>query len=215
MFALLDEHFEGVSRAQFDVDLAEKNWIVLVEDGETLFGFSTLLVYPTTASGQAMTVVCSGDTIVSPAAWRSMAFPRTWIHSVYKLDEFYPRARLIWLLLTSGYRTYRLLPVFWREFYPRFDRPTPPEWLDLLVELARQRFGAQFFPAKGIVRFARPQKLRGQLALVPPGRTADADIRFFLERNPGFAMGDELVCIADLHPDNLTRAGRRIVYGAA
>src|ERR1044071_4352236 len=28
MFALLDLHFDGVSRAQFERDLAEKNWVI-------------------------------------------------------------------------------------------------------------------------------------------------------------------------------------------
>ena len=33
---------------------------------------------------------------------------------------------------------------------------------------------------------------------------------FFAQRNPGHAAGDELVCLTEIHPDNLTRAGRRV-----
>jgi len=215
MYALLDTHFEGVTRTQFDQDLSEKNWVVLIEDGAILLGMSTLLVYPATVAEEPLTVVCSGDTIVSPAAWGSMTFPRTWIQSVYSLRPIYPQGRLIWLLLTSGYRTYRLLPVFWREFYPRADIETPPAWDQLLKTLAERRFGAQFCPSRQIVRFANPQKLRPEFAQIPEGRLADENVKLFLDRNPGYLKGDELVCIADLGPDNLTPAGRRVVRGVS
>jgi hypothetical protein len=36
-------------------------------------------------------------------------------------------------------------------------------------------------------------------------------VRFFLERNPGHAAGDELVSLASLADDNLTPAARRMM----
>jgi hypothetical protein len=123
--------------------------------------------------------------------------------------------RLIWLLLTSGFRTYRFLPVFLREFYPRFGRQTPAEWDRMRLELATARFGSLYCPQRGVVRFAQPQRLRPELAEIPPGRALDPDVQFFLERNPGHVHGDELVCIASLDQDNLAPAGRRVVYGTA
>jgi hypothetical protein len=54
-------------------------------------------------------------------AWATPVLPRARITSVNKLRETYPRGKYYWLLLTSGFRTYRFLPVFWREFYPRFN----------------------------------------------------------------------------------------------
>lgn len=215
MFALLDTHFEGVRREQFDRDLGEKNWVVLIENGQKLAGFSTLLVYPATVMGAHLTVVCSGDTIVSPAAWGSMAFPRTWIESVYRLRDVHSQGRLIWLLLTSGYRTYRFLPVFWQEFYPRADAQTPANWHRMLTELAEERFGSHFCSESGIVRFPNPQRLRQELAFIPDARRSDPHVQFFLERNRGHQQGDELVCITDLDPQNLSPAGRRVVYGAS
>ena len=59
MFALLDAHFDGVTRAQFDRDLAEKNWVVLIEDAKQLFGFSTMLAYETTTADERISVICS------------------------------------------------------------------------------------------------------------------------------------------------------------
>lgn len=116
-----------------------------------------------------------------------------------------------WLLLTSGFRTYRFLPVFWREFFPRHDAPTPPGQQRMLDALAAFQCGQFYDPTTGIVRFARPQRLRAGLAELPEGREKDADIAFFLARNPGHACGDELACITEITAENLTRAGWRMV----
>jgi hypothetical protein len=213
MFELLCTHFAGVSREVFEHDLSKKNWVVLIEQEDRLQGFSTLRVFETVCAGAVMTVVCSGDTIVSPTARGSAAFPRAWITSVYRLRDRYPQGRLVWLLLTSGFRTYRFLPVFWSEFYPRASSATPSYWQRLLEQLATAEYGEQFDPQSGIVRFATPQRLKDPLGGVSAGRIVDPDVSFFLQRNPGHAAGDELVCIADLDPSNLSPAGRRVVFG--
>jgi hypothetical protein len=115
-----------------------------------------------------------------------------------------------WLLLTSGYRTYRFLPVFFRTFYPRYDEQTPAEAQSLLDAVAGERFGSRYDSTTGLVRFERPHALADDLVVVPAGRTADAHVSFFLARNPGFVAGDELVCLTRIHADNLTPAGRRM-----
>jgi len=211
MRALLAHHFEGVTQTQFERDLAEKNWIIRLHRAGCLVGFSTLLLYESQFAGERLTVVYSGDTIVTPEAWGTTALPRAWITAVNELCGRDPGRRCYWLLLTSGFRTYRFLPVFWREFTPRFDDITPPDRQPLLLHLARERFGAQYAPDSGIVRFDNPQRLRGVLQTVPPERMADPHVDYFLKRNPGHASGDELVCLTELAPDNFTPAGRRMV----
>lgn len=211
MFGLLACHFEGVTRAQFERDLAEKSWVILLRRDARLVGFSTLLAYGSCFENELVSVVCSGDTIVAPEAWGSTGLARSWIACVNQLREHYPAGKYYWLLLTSGFRTYRFLPVFWREFHPRFDVLMPPERKRLLDHLARERFGAQYDSARGVVRFTQPQQLRNGLNTVSAGRAADPHIGFFLSRNPEHSLGDELVCLTELSDDNLTRAGRRMV----
>jgi hypothetical protein len=211
MFALLSHHFEGVTREQFECDLAEKNWVVEIRRDGRLLGFSTLLVCEAHFDGRAFTAIYSGDTIVVPEAWGSPALARTWIAAVNYLRAGFPERQCYWLLLTSGFRTYRFLPVFWREFYPRHATPTPPREQHILHHLAATRYGAWHDTVSGIVRFPRPQRLRGQLGAVPAGRVADADIAFFLTRNPGHAHGDELACLTEISEGNLTAAGQRML----
>ena len=214
MFALLSRHFEGVTREQFERDLAEKNWVVEIRCEGRLLGFSTLLVAEGEYKGDVFTAIYSGDTIVEPKAWGSPALARTWIRAVNSLRAADPARPCYWLLLTSGFRTYRFLPVFWREFFPRFNTPTPGYSQQLLEHLARTQYARLYDTASGVVRFPNPQRLRGPLGAVTAGRMSDPHIAFFLARNPGHVNGDELVCLTEISEQNLTRAGRRMVAAA-
>ena len=211
MFVLLSSYFEGVTRAQFERDLAEKNWIVEIRREGQLLGFSTLLVCDSDFEGQAITAIYSGDTIVAPEAWGSPALARTWIAAVNHLSAASSARPCYWLLLTSGFRTYRFLPVFWREFFPQYALKTPAAAQRLLDQLASAHYGPSYDPATGIVRFAHPQRLRGKLGETPENRALDPHIAFFLSRNPGYRHGDELACIAEISEQNLTAAGRRMI----
>ena len=211
MFRLLEQHFSGVSHQQFARDLAEKNLALRLQRDGRLVGFSTLLAYSTRFEGETVNVIYSGDTIVAPEAWGTTALPRAWVAGVEALRATHPPGKCFWLLLTSGFRTYRFLPVFWREFFPRYDRPTPSEMARLLGHVVRERFGSQFNPSTGIVRFDHPQRLRAGLEEIPASRNHDPHIAFFLSLNPGHANGDELACLTELCPENLTAAGRRMM----
>lgn len=215
MFRLLTQHFDGVTPEQFARDLAEKNLALLLEREDTLVGFSTLQAYTTAFEGETINVIYSGDTIVTPGAWGTTALPRAWVAGVDALRAKLPAARCFWLLLTSGFRTYRFLPVFWREFFPRFDALMSAVTRRMLNQLAKERFGNQFDLEMGVVRFTNPQRLKDGLEQIAEGRSRDPHISFFELRNPGHANGDELVCLTELCPENLTAAGRRMTFSPA
>ena len=213
MYGLFNRFYDGVSRDQFESDLDDKRWVILLEETRdgSLRGFSTLDHYETHHGGERIGVVYSGDTIVDPGAGTlGSALSRTWIGAVNQLRDRAPKARLFWLLLVSGYRTYRFLPLYWREFFPRFDAPTPPRTQALIDDLAVQRFGPQYERSQGIIRFANGHVLCKDLCRVSPRRRTDPHVAFFFERNPGHARGDELVCLTELSRENLTAAGERM-----
>jgi len=212
MYSLFTRHFDGVPRQQFQADLDQKNWVILLHadsDG-ALQGFTTLHFYDVLYKGAALSIVYSGDTIVDPAAWGRSAFSEIWIGSVNYLRREHGAGPLYWFLLVSGYRTYRFLPLYWRNFHPRYDAPTPPETRHLIDFLARERFGPLYHPEQAVVRFPSPQVLRPELRGIPPRRLGDPHIAFFASRNPGHLQGDELVCLTELSRDNLTPAGMRV-----
>ncbi len=212
MYRILQENFDGASPEVFERDLNGKNWVILLCDGRTgeLEGFSTLALYEAEFRGGPLSVVYSGDTIIRREYWGTPELPRSWVRTVLEKSAGMPQP-LYWLLISSGYKTYRFLTVFYREFFPRYDREIPPEMQGLMDHLAVERFGPEYQPDPGIVRFERGAlALRGGIAEVTPERLHNPHIAFYISRNPGHSAGDELVCITRVHPDNFTAAGRRM-----
>ncbi|MEA5581776.1 hypothetical protein VB620_10555 [Nodularia harveyana UHCC-0300] len=211
MYALLQNHFQGVSWEGFNIDLERKNWVLLLRDQtNVLKGFSTLMLCDKTVSGQQISVIYSGDTIVDPSAWSSISLPRSWIAAVNFLRQQYSENKLYWLLICSGFRTYRFLPTFWQDFYPRYDVTTPSDVSYLMASLAREYYGKLYQEATGIVDFQHPQILREGLIEIPAGRRTKPHIQFFAQKNPGYRQGDELVCLTEISYENLTSAGKRM-----
>lgn len=208
MFALLATYFTNVRRDVFERDLGEKEWVVLLRDDDgRVDGFSTLM---TMHIGGA-TVFYSGDTIVDRARWGSADLPRTWSRHVFKLADELRTRDVYWFLISSGFRTYRYLPLFFREFYPKAGRATPPETKVLLDGIARAKFGDAYDAATGVVRLATPAPLRAGISDADARAERDPHVAFFVETNPGHAMGDELACLVRIGRDNLTPAGQRMV----
>jgi hypothetical protein len=211
MIGLFQEHFEGVSRDRFHHDLDEKGWAILItEDDGALRGFTTLDIYDVGVGRETTSVVYSGDTIVHESTRGTTLLSSAWIGAVNRLRGELGKDRLWWLLLASGFRTYRFLPTFWRTFWPHHAETTPPARQKLLDSLAKERFGDEFDEERGIVRLEYPQILRAGFRGIPGRRMRDPHVAFFAERNPAHERGDELVCLTELANDNLTRAGRRM-----
>ena len=211
MLRLMDQHYENVSPEAFEADLLEKRWVIQVRDSDGLMqGFSTQMVLNAVVDGRPIKALFSGDTIVDRQHWGDRALTRAGGQLALSLVEEWPEAELYWFLISQGYKTYRFLPVFFREFYPRFDAATPESMQLVIDALARQKFGAQYDAVAGVVR-TPTYKLREGLADVTAERCEDPHVRFFVERNPGHVVGDELCCIARLSRENFTDAAYRVL----
>jgi hypothetical protein len=211
MRSLCARYFEGVNTEGFHADLEEKNWVLLLKDGDgALAGFTTLHLYETHHRGSPIHVVYSGDTIVEKGARGRSVLSAAWIGAVRRLHRDRPSQPLWWLLLVSGFRTFRFLPTFWRRFLPHPEQIASPEERELLDTLALDRLGERFDPERGVARLPHPMVLPPSDRVIPPKRLADPHVAFFLERNPGHVRGEELVCLTEISPDNLTPTGRRM-----
>ena len=208
MFALLESFFTGVDRAVFERDLAEKDWVVLLRDPHgRIDGFSTLMRMDV----DDVTVFFSGDTVVARHRWGTYDLPRFWAKHVFSVAATLAPRESYWFLISSGYRTYRYLPVFFREFYPSYDRPTPDGVRSLIDRIARAKFDGSYDAAAGVVRLATPAPLRAGISDPEERLDRDPHVRFFVEANPNHAAGDELACLVRVSPDNVTPAGRRMI----
>lgn len=215
MYTLLARYFTNVSRLQFDRDLAEKEWVILLTDTSSgqIQGFSTLMRLQTVVEGQPVVAFYSGDTIIEQEYWGEAELPRLWGRHVFSLAERITGAQVYWFLISSGYKTYRFLPVFFHEFYPTYLRPTPPAKKRILDALAQLKFPAEYDPEAGIIRPAEASPLRSGVAEVTPRRLKDPHVAFFIAANPGYAQGHQLACLVELSPANLTAAGQRMLGG--
>lgn len=214
MFDLMDRHYEGARRQTFERDLAGKHWVIQIRrpgDGR-LCGFSTQVIEQVEAAGRTVRVLFSGDTIIDRDHWGDPALTHVWGRLVLSLLDAYPGAEWFWFLISKGYKTYRFLPVFFHEFYPRHDVPTPPRLRGLIDLLARRRFPDDYDAAAGVVRTGPQQyRLRAGVADVTAERLNDPHVRFFEASNPGHQHGDELCCLAPLSRENFTRAAYRVI----
>jgi hypothetical protein len=212
MFSLLARYFSNVSRIVFEWDLSEKEWCILLTDASGhIKGFSTMMLVRTVVDDRPVAAVYSGDTIVDREHWGESVLSRLWSRHAFDLAAGINDAPVYWFLLSSGYKTYRFLTTFFREFYPTYKRTTPPGTKRVMDALAHARFPGQFDPEAGVVHPEDAAPLRFGVADVTDRRLADLHVAFFVSANPGHARGDELVCLTELAPENLTPAGRRML----
>lgn len=217
MYRLLDMHFENTSWRQFENDLAEKDTVILLRDPASgmVAGFSTLMKLPVAIEGPPVVGFFSGDTIIAREHRGSSLLGRLWLRTVFaeadRIREESPDTLFYWFLISSGYKTWRYLPIFFHHYAPH------PEWSGSCFEqtvlrtLAAQKFGDEYHPGAGIVRFRRANPLRPGVAEVTEQRLRDPLVEFFIRMNPGHARGDELACLARISRSNLTPAGLRLL----
>jgi hypothetical protein len=205
LFSLFSSAFEA-DRQGFEHDLLEKERVLRVRDDSGLEAFSTLKVYRPTAD---VRVVFSGNTYVSPRARAGHRLPALWAQYVFREMPKESGVDDYWLLLCSGYRTYRILPTFFQAFYPG---PQGAQELDS----CRDQWGRMIFGERYEHGIVKPRWATPLLDPDPPDRLlTDPHVQFFLQANPGFREGHELVCLLSLTEENLRPAGRRLALRRA
>lgn len=212
MFTLYSRYFDETSERLFRNDLAQKQYVVVLRDENgRLQGFSTVMIGEHQFDGKRLRSFFSGDTIVAEAHWGQQGLPTALFLLAGHIKAAEPETPLYWFLLVKGHRTYRYLRAFFRVFFPAYNRDTPPPDKALMDMLARERFGGDYDSGKGVVSFEISHgHLKTAWAGVPEKDRNRPDVIFFMERNPGYVRGDELVCLAELAPANLRPLAKRL-----
>jgi hypothetical protein len=215
MLALLQTAYANVSATQFNHDLDEKEWAVLGSDPASgvIWGFSTMRRLRTTINGEAITAFYSGDT-ASRADKRGAATSagtRLAIRKMfYEMMISSAHERSYWFMISSTYKSYRLLPMIFRDFAPGPGRRLSREEIQIISELSRIK-RLDFDRSSGIVRFGSPTLPREVEGEVETRREPDAYARFFHQANTGAPQGDRLAALTEVSMSNLTPLGARIV----
>jgi hypothetical protein len=203
-FDLLRRLFLGVSWGDFVRDLEEKDAVMLLRDAETgaVGAFSTLMELELPVAGELLPVVFSGDTAVLPEYRTSFGLGQELARYFLRAYERHPGRPVYYVLISKGWRTYKILPFFFREFFPRHDAETPPYERALIDAFGVAKYLGRY--SDGVIRFgADAPRLRPGSVDAFPARE-DPHTAFFLRANPGYLEGDELVCAARIEPANFT-----------
>lgn len=206
MLSIMQEYYVNIDRPKFLSDLRGKEWAILLKDNDKLCGFSTVKLFNYTFKGKDVHVSFSGDTIIRKEYWRSFALPLAWGRLMFSILEEDPDRELYWLLTSKGYKTYRFLPVFFKKYYPSCLKTNFCEMdvKDLLKSIAKDVFGDRIDGQKMILKAQKgSQRLKKGVADIDDVKRKNIHIRFFEKVNPGHIDGDELICFARIHENNL------------
>jgi hypothetical protein len=218
MFALMERAYENVRRPTFEADLDAKDWVIQLRCRDTgrLAGFSTQVMMHVPVAEKLVHALYSGDTVVDRQHWGDPALAHVWGNLAVRIIEKYQPEPLYWLLTSKGFRTYRFLPLFFHEYYPRLSVAIPTWEREVISALGRRIAPHRYDDVRMIiVADGKKDYVRPELG-APEGRvTNDCHVRFFVERNPGHTRGDELCCLAPLSMANFTRAAHRVINAAS
>lgn len=211
MFALMNLFYDHMKFETFTKDLHEKQTcIILLDEKKNIKGFSTQKTISLHIDGKYIHGVFSGDTIIHKDNWGSWAlfqtFARHFIEESQKYDDFF------WFLISKGYKTYKILPLFYNEFYPNHSTTTPEHINQIINYFGESYYANDFNPKTGVIEYKQlKDRLKPDIAIITEKRLNDPDVAFFHKRNPGHANGNDLVCLTRLTEDNLTLRGKKLL----
>jgi hypothetical protein len=212
MFDLYHHYYAGTNLSVFTHDLQNKNWVILLYDEALqLRGFSTLALFTTQHAGETVRVLYSGDTVVDHQFWGQHELAAAWIRFAGEIKNEQAMVPLYWLLIVKGHRTYRYLSAFCHTYFPAPDAAVPEATQSLMDQLARERFGDAYDVSRGVISFSESHgHLRDIWSDIPDNVKERSEVRYFLQRNPHYERGEELVCLCELTQTNLKPYARRI-----
>ena len=210
IIALYLNYYEGSNAAQVKSDLAYKTEIILMTSANKIVGFTTLEFYEKKWHRKTIRIVYSGDIIVAREHWgqQSLTFACITRMGMYKQEK--PDLPVYWFLIVKGHRTYKYLPVFVKSFYPHWDYQS--ESLKAIAEfLALDKFGKIYNSQKGVLEFPESKgHLKEQYAYPNDNEKNKLSVKYFLQRNPDYVKGHELVCLCELSGENMKPLTRRV-----
>jgi hypothetical protein len=111
---------------------------------------------------------------------------------------------------TFSWRSYLSLTRNFTRSWPRRSEDLPPWEAGLYRQVGLRLFGEQYDPDAGVAGDLG-RRLHPDVAAVPDHLAGDPDVRYFTTRNPGYAGGDVLLCLAPLSLANWWSAAHRMI----
>ena len=212
MFQMLSETYLGVRRETFERDLAAKEHVILLRStrGE-IVGFSTQVRLRLYLPDRSVVAIFSGDTIISEQARGTFETAREICCYFRRTLEEHPADEVYWLLICKGWRTYRVLRLFFRDYAPRPKASDPNAFREIADAFGTAKYPGLYRASSRLIVFpGETQRIRPGSSEAIDHRRYDPELLFFEKVNPGHELGSELVCVAPIRKDNFTGAALRL-----
>ncbi|MCH5192612.1 MAG: hypothetical protein J1F11_01535 [Oscillospiraceae bacterium] len=211
MYALMTEFYDNMDEDVFRRDFSDKDYCLVLYDEETLVGFTTQKVMSVTVDGREIHGMFSGDTIIHKDHWGEIELFKVWANFWFDYAEKY--GEFYWFLICKGYKTYRILPAFWKEFYPNRQTDTPEYEQKIINAYASLLYPEEYNPDTGVIEYKHVKdKLRSGVADVDSHRIKNKDIAFFCNANPGHTDGNDLACLARIDKGYLKKRVPELLF---
>lgn len=205
MFAIMKRYYENLKEDNFYSDLSKKQDVILLCDKQgDIHGFTTQAIFLTDNNTQ---LLFSGDTIVEQEYWGANDLWQAGAKNAFKYAGNFNGATY-WFLLSKGYKTYKYLHTFFNEFYPQVDKATLEYIQEIMDKFCKEHYGEKY--QNGVLKMGKDY-LKEEFAVLDEVKLKNRHTAFFLEKNPNYKNGDELVCLCELSVENLNKLGRKML----
>lgn len=202
MYGLMTQFYDDVKEEVFYRDFQDKDYcLALYEEAGRLVGFTTQKLMELNVEGRRIHGMFSGDTIIHKDYWGDTELFRVWARFWFpfaeQYDEFY----------------YRILPLFFTEFYPNY-RMNTPEWEQKIMDAyAMALYPEAYNPDSGVMEYPLiKDKLKEGVADIGERELKNKDTAYFVTANPDYKKGNDLVCLARIDKSLLKQGVGRYLF---
>jgi hypothetical protein len=199
LFSIFHRYYDQVSRDQFEQDFSKKDDVILLSTPDGVaHGFSTLQNLELVIDGRRVRGVFSGDTVIEQEYWGQGSLGVEFLKYLFRQMARAPLTPFYWFLISKGYKTYLLMANNFDAHWPRHESETPAFEREVMRQVSSDLFGDAYDDARGLVCFEQSmgQLKDGVAAVTDELCEQNPRVAFFAERNPTWAEGTELVCLA-------------------
>ena len=198
----LTHEFYDVEREYSETELSKRQRIALFRMNGVLLGMAAIDVVPAEFRGRRLIALYTSHVLIREN-WRGRnLIQKLGLRTFLATRLQHPTRSIYWFFDTFSYKSYLLLTRNFRQFWPRYEEPTPEACGALIDQLATQIYGPAWRPARGVAVRSGQKRLRATAAPLQLGPDAAPELEFFARSNPGHAEGDMLICLCPLTAAN-------------